>query len=331
MSVQVSVITPTKNRLSLLCETIDSVQAQTFGDWEHLIVDDGSDDGTSEEVARHAAADPRIRYIPRVSDHAGANVCRNIGIRESRGDLIVFLDSDDLLAPGCLRQRVEVLDRNRDLDFAVFPSWVFTAAADEKGQWFIPPMLGSDLDLFLYLEHPWPITGPIWRRAALEKIGSLSEDLLSWQDVDLNVRALTGRLKYLRFDTPDHHIRWTSDPTKTSVHQFVSPSHLKGATVIVQNFQARLLQRGLMTWVRRRALGGLLFLLAERWIRIGQLSQGLHVWRDAYRKGLVPLFVYGAGFLVLMGFKLKILGPTYSERLLERFRFAVRFRSEPPL
>jgi glycosyltransferase involved in cell wall biosynthesis len=310
---------------------MDSVQAQTFARWEHLIIDDGSNDGTAEEVARRAAANPRIRYIERTGAAGGANVCRNIGIRECRTDLIVFLDSDDLLAPDCLRQRVEALDRNRDLDFAVFPSWVFTATVEEKERWFIPPKLKSDLDLILYLEHPWHTTGPIWRRIALEKIGFLSERLLSWQDVDLNVRALTGGLKYLKFDTPDHYVRWTFDPAKTSVRQFVSPDHLDGAIAIVQDFYARLSQTGLMTWVRRRALGGLHFLLAERWIRIGKFSQGVRVWSDAYRKSLVPVFVYATGFLVLIAFKLQLLGPTYSERLLERFRCAVRFRSEPPL
>ena len=143
---------------------------------------------------------------------------------------------------------------------------------------------------------------------------------MSWQNVDLNVRALTGGLKYLKFDTPDHYIRWSYDPAKTSVRQFVSPDHLHGAIAIVQNFHARLSQTGLMTWARRRALGGLLFLLAERWIRIGKLSQGLRVWSDAYRRAWWSVFVYGTGFLVLLAFKLQLLGPTYSERLLERFR-----------
>jgi len=59
----VSVITPTKNRLKLLCETMDSVAAQSFKAWEHIVVDDGSGDGTCEEVARLAASDARIRYV----------------------------------------------------------------------------------------------------------------------------------------------------------------------------------------------------------------------------------------------------------------------------
>ena len=62
MNPRVAVITPTKNRLRLLCEAMDSVQQQDFDAWEHVIVDDGSDDGTAEEVLRRAALDPRIRY-----------------------------------------------------------------------------------------------------------------------------------------------------------------------------------------------------------------------------------------------------------------------------
>ena len=121
----VAVITPTKNRLKLLCEAMDSVQRQSFDAWEHIIVDDGSDDGTAEEVARRAAADPRIRYLRRTGEKSGANVCRNIGVRESRAEFIVFLDSDDLLAPSCLGRRVEIMQRNLDLDFATFQTAVF--------------------------------------------------------------------------------------------------------------------------------------------------------------------------------------------------------------
>ena len=63
MSTLVTVITPTKNRLPLLREAMESVQRQTLEEWEHIVVDDGSDDGTAEEVARRAAIDSRLRYV----------------------------------------------------------------------------------------------------------------------------------------------------------------------------------------------------------------------------------------------------------------------------
>src|SRR5690349_20493006 len=121
----VSLVTPTKNRLQLLRAAMASVAAQTFTDWEHVIVDDGSDDGTGEAISALAASDPRIRYLPRTVQARGANVCRNIGIRESRGEFVIMLDSDDLLRPDCLERRVQTMRDNKSLGFAVFRAGVF--------------------------------------------------------------------------------------------------------------------------------------------------------------------------------------------------------------
>ena len=86
----VSVITPTRNRAKLLEETLDSVAAQTLSAWEHLVIDDGSDDGTGEMMAARTAADPRVSYIVRQSPPAGGNACRNVGIRKARAPLVVL-------------------------------------------------------------------------------------------------------------------------------------------------------------------------------------------------------------------------------------------------
>jgi len=322
----VAVITPTKNRLKLLCEAMDSVQRQSFDAWEHLVVDDGSDDGTAEEVAKRAAADPRIRYIKRTGDRAGGSICRNLGVRQSRANFIVFLDSDDLLAPHCLAQRIEVLQRNPDLDFAVFPGSVFTNAIEDRGHLFSPMKPGSDLDRFLYLDYPWEITGPIWRRIALEQLGLFSEHLLSWQDVELHIRALVAGTKYLKFDVPDHHIRWQYEPTKTSVQQFNSHNHLEKGIEIVKTLHSQVSKAGLINWYRRRAFGGLIFLLAERWIKNGYLLKGLRVWFTAFRWGFTPLFLHWIGVFILLLYRLRLLKPQYNERLLEKFKCAAGFR-----
>jgi GT2 family glycosyltransferase len=326
MNAIVAVITPTKNRLRLLCETMDSVKRQTFDAWEHIVVDDGSDDGTREEVAKRAATDSRIRYIRRTCERSGANVCRNIGISESSAEFIVFLDSDDLLERHCLSQRIEALERNRDLDFAVFPGFVFTKTIGDREHLFSPTTLGSDLDRLLLLDHPWEITGPIWRRATLEKLGLFSEQLPSWQDVDLHVRALVTGARYLKFDVPDHHIRWQHDPSKTSALQFQSPEHLERGMMTVHSFHQLLSQAGLASWYRRRILGGLIFLLAEGWTRNRRLVTGLLLWFSAYRNGLASLSVHCTGACVLIAFRLRVLIPAHNERLLERFKVAVGFR-----
>lgn len=331
----VSVITPTKNRLALLCQAIDSVQAQTFSDWEHIIVDDGSDDGTREEVERRAAADPRIRYIPRSGRMPGANVCRNLGIRQSQAEFIVFLDSDDLLEQHCLAQRVGAMQQNTDLDFAVFPGHVFTEkVGDYPGNLFTcgaggakPHIHGGDLDYFLYLEHPWITPGPIYRRLALAGFGLFSEQLPSWQDVDLHIRALVAGAKYLKFDVPDHHMRWKNDPLRTSAKQFRSPEHLESGLVFVHGLKTLLADAEMLTWWRRRALGGLVFLIAEGWTVNGRLMECFRAWGTAYRLGFVGVFVYLGGMLVLTLRRLRVFRPPYDVRLAERFRHAVGFRT----
>jgi glycosyltransferase involved in cell wall biosynthesis len=93
----VSVVVPTYNRAYCICRTIDSVREQTHHHWELLIVDDGSTDGTAALIASTYGDDPRIRYLYQRS--AGVSAARNAGIRESKGDFVALLDSDDVWKP----------------------------------------------------------------------------------------------------------------------------------------------------------------------------------------------------------------------------------------
>jgi len=298
---EISVVTPTKNRLKLLCEAMDSVQRQTFAAWEHVIIDDGSDDGTAEEVGRRAVADPRIRYIARAGERSGANACRNQGIAESRSDLIVFLDSDDLLARDCLAQRMAAMRRNLDLDFATFQTAVFVNVPGDLARQLDPDLLGDDLLRFLYFEVPWIITAPVWRKTSLENLGMFDEALPSWQDIDLHVRAIAAGLRYLRFPEVDHHVRWQYEPTKTSIEQHRSRAHLESAAGILEKFERIVREGPGMTWVRQRALCSLYFFVAENWAAAGDLQSSLRTWRKIRerRLGSRPLHLIGAIFLVM--------------------------------
>lgn len=105
----VSVVIPTFNRVDLLPSTIESVLAQTFGDLEVLVVDDGSTDGTGDYVT--SLTDPRVRYLRNEWSGLPA-VNRNTGIRAARGEFIAFLDSDDLWLPEKLEKQVGFLRTN---------------------------------------------------------------------------------------------------------------------------------------------------------------------------------------------------------------------------
>jgi glycosyltransferase involved in cell wall biosynthesis len=328
---KVAVITPTKNRRVMLAEAIASVRAQTCGDWEHWIVDDGSDDGTEELVRQLAAEDARVRFLKRNGDRCGANVCRNLAVHATSAEFIVFLDSDDLLEPDCLERRVQVMGRNADLDFATFQTSVFENTPGDLGRQLNPELLGDDLLRFLFFECPWIITGPVWRKASLLRLGLFDESLLSWQDVDLHIRAIAAGSRYLRFPEVDHHIRWQFESTKISIEQRRSPRHLEAASGILEKFERLVSEGPGMNWVRQRALCSLYFFVAERWIAAGSLSAALRSWRQIRRRplGSRALHLSGAALLVIQA--LGAPGRRLGGRIAHKWKGCTRLRTNPEL
>jgi glycosyltransferase involved in cell wall biosynthesis len=328
---RVSVITATKNRLKLLCETIDSVQAQTFENWEHIVVDDGSNDGTGEELARRTASDPRIRYVRRESEKSGANVCRNIGIKESAAEFIVILDSDDLLGRDCLGRRVEKMERNLDLDFATFQGGVFENKIGDLREDFDPELVGDDLLRFLFFECPWVITGPIWRKTSMVSLGAFYESLPSWQDIDLHVRAITQGYRYLRFRDVDHYVRWQDEPTRVSVEQRRSPRHLEAASSILNKLEHHVREGPGMTWTRQRALCSLYFFVAQQWLATQKLSSALRSWNGIRRRELGSNLLYFSGAALLVISALNLPDRGLSDRLVNKWKGWMRLRTNPQL
>lgn len=105
---KVSVIIPTYNRLAMLREAVDSVLAQDFEDMELLVVDDGSTDGTAEEMEQYGG---RVKLL-RQPENKGVSAARNKGILHARGKYIAFLDSDDLWVKGKLKIQTAFLQDN---------------------------------------------------------------------------------------------------------------------------------------------------------------------------------------------------------------------------
>ncbi|MBN2356646.1 glycosyltransferase family 2 protein [candidate division KSB1 bacterium] len=110
MTPQVSIILPVYNRKRLIMRAIDSVQQQTFGDWELLIIDDGSDDGLHDLILPHLAVQPRWRYLKHANRKLAAS--RNIGIHAALGRIITFLDADDQYLPDHLSLRLTYLQQH---------------------------------------------------------------------------------------------------------------------------------------------------------------------------------------------------------------------------
>ena len=110
---RVSVVIPTYNRAGCLPRAIDSVLAQTFDDYEIIVIDDGSSDNTSEVLAAYG---DRVCVVKQVNQ--GVSAARNHGIRVARGEFVAFLDSDDEWLPRKLEAQVQYLNSHSDVGFA---------------------------------------------------------------------------------------------------------------------------------------------------------------------------------------------------------------------
>ena len=108
MTGLVSIITPVHNSERFLQQTIDSVLAQTYKEWEHILVDDCSTDGSADLIRAYTSTDARIRYI-RLNENSGAGIARNKAIEQAKGDYIAFLDSDDTWYPKKLERQLEFM------------------------------------------------------------------------------------------------------------------------------------------------------------------------------------------------------------------------------
>lgn len=109
MNETISIIMPSYNTARYISQTIDSVLAQTYVDWELIIVDDCSKDNTDEVVSKYD--DPRIHYLKN-DVNSGAAVSRNRGLREAKGRYIAFLDSDDLWERDKLEVQLSFMKKN---------------------------------------------------------------------------------------------------------------------------------------------------------------------------------------------------------------------------
>lgn len=207
----VSILIPNYNKAHYLRETLDSVLAQTYSHWECIIVDDHSSDNSWEILEKYAEKDLRFKTYQRPDDlPKGGNSCRNFAIDGSKGDLVLYLDSDDVLADFCLEQRVNAVNNYQGLDFWAFPTALFQKdVSDAKYYWNVDDPNESDLSRFLRMDVLWQTSGPIYAREFVEKFGGFNPKTIFWQDYEVHLKALILSKNYQKFFhlSPDIFIR----------------------------------------------------------------------------------------------------------------------------
>lgn len=182
MEPTVSVIVPFCNRYDLLRNAVDSVLAQTFQDFEIILVDDGSTE-VKEDIFSHN--DSRIKFFKQ--PNRGAAAARNTGIKQSLGRYIAFLDSDDLFLPNKLEVQVQFMESHPERIFSHTSYCTFTACSNEETEvdsgkfsgWVYPNILFN-----------CPIATPtvMVRREIFDTIGfeekyRLGEDIILWSTI----------------------------------------------------------------------------------------------------------------------------------------------------
>lgn len=209
----VSIITPAYNAERLLSDTVASVLAQTFKDFELLVVDDGSSDGTLE-LARHwARTDARVRVF--THHNRGSSAARNIGIRHSRGEYIALLDSDDLWQPIFLATQMAIFDQHADVDVVTGNAYNLGGGFD--GQPLRPA--GSEwrrLSLLDIIEHEDAVCiMSVFRRTVPERIGGFDENAPHNEDYDYWIRAAHAGFSFIDNPAPLAYYRRHADSKST--------------------------------------------------------------------------------------------------------------------
>ena len=190
MKPEISVIMPVHNRADVLPRAIQSVLDQNTGDFELIIVDDGSTD-KSVKVAR-SFADDRIRVIEQ-GENRGGNAARNVGVRTAQAPLIAFLDSDDTYLPEKLHWVVGEFKRRPELDLMVDSFVKVQPPGSARPQVERKNPVIDDRELFrkaLFTRQLWKATPSITvRRETINRAGLFDENLKRLQDFDFLIRA----------------------------------------------------------------------------------------------------------------------------------------------
>lgn len=214
MKPLVTIIIPTYNRLNRIEETLKSVENQTYKNWECIIVDDISNDNSEDFIKKRISNDNRFIFLKRTQNKTkGPSSCRNIGIENTKGQLVVFLDSDDLLSNDCLQNRVSFYLENPEYDFYIFKTQIFNNTPNDST--IIHNIELTEytdenyLNLFLLGKAPFCIMSPLWKIETLKKLHGFDENLIMLEDPDLHIRAFLSSFKSKTTDSliPDNFYR----------------------------------------------------------------------------------------------------------------------------
>jgi len=198
----VSVIIPTFNYGQFIGQTLESVQAQTYQNWECVVVDDDSTDNTPQVVTRYAVGDNRIKYLHQINQRQAA--ARNHGLQHATGKYVQFLDADDLIEPYKLERQVGYLEQHPEVDIVYSSVRYFSSEniherlfsmGKDNSPW-MPEVSGAGQDILSLLVRAniMAVNSPLVRRSVVDDVGPFDHKLPPLEDWDFWLRcAVKGK------------------------------------------------------------------------------------------------------------------------------------------
>ncbi len=197
MSPAVSVLMAVHNGARTVATAIESIRAQTWTDWELVLVDDGSSDGTAALLA--TLDDERIRVM-RNEKNRGLAASLNTAFRASRGELLARMDADDAALPERFARQVAFLREHPDVDIVGSTAILIDAGGREFGV-MTRRERHDEMAAKVFKENPFIHPAVMMRRRVLEELGGYDESLRRGQDYDLWLRGVR-RFRYHNLQEP---------------------------------------------------------------------------------------------------------------------------------
>ncbi|MEB2782429.1 glycosyltransferase family 2 protein [Algoriphagus sp. C2-6-M1] len=188
----VSILIPNYNKAPYLAETLNSVLAQTYTNWECIIVDDRSTDGSFAIMEKYGAKDARFKIFKRPAHlPKGGNVCRNYALEVSKGEYIQWFDSDDLMMSSLVLERLAFIHSNPNKDFVVSSGIKFFDYVGDSEIVFSHVFYkNTEIESFISLDPAWLTQSCMFKRSFLIDNNILWEESLTiLQDVHYDLKS----------------------------------------------------------------------------------------------------------------------------------------------
>jgi len=300
----VSIIIPCYNGERFIRDAIDSALGQTYAPVEVIVIDDGSTDRSLEIISSFG---DRVRW--ETGPNYGGAAARNRGLALASGDLVQFLDADDLLHADKLTRQVGYMREEQG------PTAICWGTLRPLSSWdaaYRRPYDGGDPVVFA-LEGILPTPAPLHRKATLLSVGGFREDLSCAQEYDLHLRLACSGVRFVQ----SREVLYTVRSTPGSV----SSDHLqvlRQMPGIVQRAHDDLLARGQLTDGRARALAGVFARGARTWLRDGHEDHA-----TAYFEAAVQMHPEGGldrAYGTWSRYAVRLAGPLFVEAVSQRIR-----------